>query len=126
MSNINMTGAKFSGNYQIGDNNQQTNTDSQQDIAELLGLLREQIQNSQIPAAAKANMAEHVDSMERAAESGDVKSGFTHALKGLNQNLEQVGTATDRVSGIVSTLSKIAGVAGIAIKTVAPFVASML
>jgi hypothetical protein len=126
MSNINMTGAKFSGKYQIGDNNQQTNIGSEGDITGLLELLRKEIQKSQIPAPAKASMAEHVDNMERAAESGDPKAGFAQALKGFNQNLEQVGTATDRVSGIVSTLGKIAGAAGIAIKTVAPFVASLL
>ncbi|HET9305906.1 MAG TPA: hypothetical protein VFO46_07765 [Candidatus Sulfotelmatobacter sp.] len=127
MSNINFSGAKVSGNVQVGDKNRQTITGSSQiEISGLLELLREQIQESAVPAATKASMAEHVDSMERAAESGDLKSGFKHAFKGFNQNLEQIGTATERVSGIVSTLGKIAGAAGIAIKTVAPFVASML
>jgi hypothetical protein len=127
MTNINFSGAKVSGNVQVGNNNRQTITGSSAvEISGLLELLREQIQAAPVPSATKASLVEHVDSMEHAAESGDPKSGFTKAFKGINQSLEQVGTATERVSGIVSTLGKIAGVAGIAIKTVAPFVASML
>jgi hypothetical protein len=126
----------FSGNFsgsnnQFGDNSVQNvssgiSSSDLRDLIGLLGTLRSQIQNSGMPEATKTSLAQQVDTMDQAARSGDVKSGFTRALQGINEHLGEVGTATDRVSGIVSTLSKIAGIAGIAIKTVAPFVAGLL
>ena len=126
----------FSGNFsgsnnQFGDNSVQNITSglTAGDLREILGLLanlRSEIQKAPIPAVTKATLEEHVEAMDQAAKSGNVKSGFTGALKGINEELAQVGTATDRVSGIVSTLGKIAGVAGVAIKAVAPFVAGLL
>ena len=120
----------FSGsNNQFGDNSVQNVGISPAELREIMSLpgnLRAEIQRSPIPAATKASLEEHVETMNQAAHSGDVKSGFTGALKGINEQLAQVDTASDHVSGIVSTLSKIAGIAGVAIKTVAPFVAGLL
>jgi hypothetical protein len=126
----------FSGNFsgsnnQFGDNSVQNVTSglTAGELREILSLvadLRSEIQKAPIPAATKAALEEHVETMDQAAKSGNVKSGFTGALKGINEQLAQVGTATDRVSGIVSTLGKIAGAAGLAIKVAAPFVAGLL
>jgi hypothetical protein len=131
-----MTDKVFSGNFsgsnnQFGDNSVQNINSSLgvhdlQQLAGLLNTLRTEIQKSPIPETAKASLTGHVETMAQAARSSDPQSGFTRALKGMNESLEQVGTATDHVSGIVSTLGKIAGIAGIAIKTVAPFVAHLL
>jgi hypothetical protein len=127
MSNNNFSGATFTGNNLIGDNNTQNNTyNDLQQITTLLATLRTQIQQAPIPAETKASLEEHVDSMKQAAQSPDPKSGFSQDLTGINDKLKQVGTATESVSGIVSTISKIATIAGIGIKTVAPFIAGLL
>ncbi len=131
-----MTDKIFSGNFsesnnQFGDNSVQNVTSgiSPGELRHIVGLLanlRAEIQKSPLPDTTKASLTEHVETMHQAAQSGDVQSGFTGALKGINEQLAQVETTGDRVSGIITVLGKIAGIAGIAIKTVAPFVAGLL
>jgi flagellin-like hook-associated protein FlgL len=131
MGDKNFSGNFSGSNFQFGDNSVQNITSglTAAELREVLGLmghLRSEIQKAPLPAATKATLEEHVQTMDQAAKSGNAKSGVTGALKGINEELAQVGTATDHVSGIVSTLGKIAGVVGVAIKTVAPFVAGLL
>src|SRR5690348_4324628 len=125
MGGNNVFSGNFSGsNNQFGDNSVQNIGLTASELREMLGLLsslRSEIETAPIPATTKAALEEHVATMNEAAKSGDVKSGVTRALSGINEQLAQVGTTTDRVSGIVSSLGKIAGAAGVAIKTVAPF-----
>jgi hypothetical protein len=64
--------------------------------------------------------------MEKGARVGEVKSGLERGLERINDQLEGAGAAAKNVSGIIETVSKIASVVGIAIKTVAPFLAGLL
>lgn len=97
------------------------------EIAELLRQLRAEIQEAAIPDTTK-NVIDNkaLSEMESALESNDPKSGLARGLERINDQLEGVGVVASSVSGIVQTISKIATAAGIAVKTIAPFLASLL
>jgi hypothetical protein len=114
----------------IGHGARATVTITQQNRDEIAGLLRQlraEIQQATLPDSTKnviANKA--LSEMESALESDDPKSGLARGLERINDQLEGVGAAASSVSGIVQTVAKIAGAAGIVVKTVAPFLAALL
>ena len=115
---------------QVGDHNQATVTMTQADREEIVGLialLRQQIQQAALPEDAKHVLASNVlPTLEQASRAPDPKPGLSNGLARINDNLQAVGSATDKMSGIVSTIAKIAATAGIAFKTVAPWLAAWL
>ncbi len=115
-------------NMQVGDNATMTVTQGgREEISELIKLLRTQIQQAAIPENAKNELTvQVVPALEQATHAPDPKPGLGSGLTRLNDNLERIGITTDKVSGIVGTVAKIASAAGIAIHTVAPFVAGLL
>lgn len=97
------------------------------EIADLLQQLHLEIQQATIPDSTKKVIANKaLPEMESALESDDPKSGLARGLERVNDQLEGVGAAASSVSGIVETIAKIAGSAGIVLKTVAPFLAALL
>jgi hypothetical protein len=64
--------------------------------------------------------------MEQAVHAPEPKPALSHAMERINDQLEGAGAVAKNVSGIVETVSKIAGIVGIAVKTVAPFLAGLL
>ena len=129
MSNIQM-GTVSGTNVQVGDNNTQNVTMNQVDrdqILSLLDSLHQQIQQALIPEEAKQVITQQVlPSMQEAAKQPDPKPGLTQGLEHLNANLQKANTAASSVSEIVGTVSKIAGIIGIGVKVVAPFLATLL
>jgi hypothetical protein len=103
------------------------NPQMQGDILQLLALLREQVGKSDLPDSAKNVLLNRaVPEMEKGVSSGSAKPALEHGLERINDQLEGAGAAAKNVAGIVETISKIAGVVGIAVKTVAPFLAGLL
>lgn len=97
---------------------------------ELQGLiqeLREAIEAADLTASAKKFLLEKaVPQMEEAVAHEDPQPGMARGLERLNDQLEGAGTAAKQVEGIIGTVSKIAGVLGIAVKTAAPFLATLI
>jgi len=114
----------------IGHGAQARVTITQQDRHEIVDLLRQlrvEIQQATIPDSTKnviANKA--LSEMESALASNDPKSGLAHGIERINDQLEGIGAAASSVSGIVQTITKIASAGGIMVKTVAPFLTSLL
>ncbi len=103
------------------------NEKAQQDVLSLLATLREQVQQADLPAGAKTVLLDKaVPEMETAVRSPDPKPAFERGLERINDQLQGAGAAAKSVSGIVDTVSKIAGAVGIAVKVVAPFIAGLL
>lgn len=101
--------------------------ESRKEILDLLSQLRAEIEKSPITDGAKNVMlSKAVPEMEKALQKDDPKSGLERGLERINDQLEGVGAAASKVSGIVETVKKIAQTAGIVIKTVAPFIATLL
>jgi hypothetical protein len=100
---------------------------AQKEVLSLLSLLREQLEKSDLPEGAKnVLLNKAVPEMETAVQSPDPKPALSRGLERINDQLEGVGAAAKNVSGIVDTIAKIAGVVGIGVKAVAPFIASLL
>ncbi len=129
MSNIKL-GNVSGTNVQVGDNNTQNVTMNQADrdqIVNLLNSLHHQIQQAPIPEEAKQTITQQVlPTMQEAAKQPDPKPGLTQGLEHLNANLQKANTAASSVSEIVGTVSKIAGIIGVGVKVVAPFLAALL
>ncbi len=129
MSNIKL-GNVSGTNVQVGDNNTQNVTMNQADrdqIVNLLNSLHQQIQQAPIPEEAKQTITQQVlPIMQEAAKQPDPKPGLTQGLEHLNANLQKANTAASSVSEIVGTVSKIAGILGVGVKVVAPFLAAFL
>jgi glutamine synthetase adenylyltransferase len=130
MSNINITGGISGTSVQVGDNNQATINLSQEnrdEISALIEALRNQIRQAQIPEATKENLTREVlPALNEAVKSPDPKPGLSQGLKKLNDHLQDVETTTEKVSGILGTVMKIASIGGIAIKGALPFLAKLL
>jgi hypothetical protein len=113
----------------IGDHAQAIVTTEHQskELEGLLTQLRDEIRKAEIPESTKTVILNKaLPEMEKGARVGESKSGLEHGLERINDQLEGVGAAAKNVSGIIETVSKIASVVGIAIKTVAPFLAGLL
>jgi len=103
------------------------NQQMQKEVLDLVAQLRDHIQNADIPQGAKNVLLEKaVPEMQQAMQQPEPKPALSHAFERINDQLEGAGAVAKNVSGIVETVSKIAGIAGIAVKTVAPFLASLL
>jgi hypothetical protein len=129
MSNIQL-GNVSGTNLQVGDNNTQNITMNQaarDQVVNLLDSLHQQIQQAPIPEEIKQAITQQVlPSMQEAARQPDPRPGLTQGLEHLNANLQKANTAASSVSEIVGTVSKIAGIIGIGVKVVAPFLAGLL
>jgi hypothetical protein len=102
-------------------------TGAQQELLRLIAALREHVQNSDLPEGAKnVLLTKAVPEMEAAAASPDPKSGLSHGLQRIDDQLQGIGAVAGSVAGIVETVSKIASVVGVGVKIVAPFIASLL
>ena len=100
---------------------------SQKELLSLIAALRAQVQNSTLPDGTKTVLlTKAVPEMEAAAAAPDPKSGLRNGLQRIDDQLQGVGAAASSVSGIVETVSKIAGMIGVGVKVVAPFIASLL
>jgi hypothetical protein len=98
-----------------------------EEISKLLEQLKCDIAIAEIPDGAKRVLQEKaVPEMADALREPDPKSGVQRGIERINDHLESVGAVTTKVSGIVETVVQIAKTAGIAIKTVAPFLAGLL
>ena len=96
------------------------------ELIELLQQLRVEIIAAAIPESTKkAMLSGAVPQMEEAVESGDPKPALERGLQRINDNLEGVGAAATNVSGIADKAMRIAQAAGVAVKAVAPFIASI-
>ena len=124
------TGSVSGTGIAIGDHAQAivTITGSQsKELEGLLAQLREEIRKADIPETTKTVILNKaLPAMEQGARTGEAKSGLENGLERINDQLEGVGAAAKNVSGIVDTVAKIAGVVGIAVRTVAPFLAGLL
>jgi hypothetical protein len=102
-------------------------TQAQQELLGLIAALREHVQNSSLPEGAKnVLLTKAVPEMEAAAASPDPKSGLSHGLQRIDDQLQGIDAAASSVGGIVETVSKIASIVGVGVKVVAPFIASLL
>jgi hypothetical protein len=102
-------------------------TRAQQDLLALIAALREHVQNSSLPEGAKSVLlTKAIPEMETAAASPDPKAGLAHGLQRIDDQLQGIGAVAGTVGGIVETVSKIAGIVGVGVKVVAPFIASLL
>lgn len=100
---------------------------TQKELLSLIAALRAQVQSSALPEGAKTVLlTKAVPEMEAAAASPDAKSGVKSGLQRIDDQLQGVGAVAGSVSGIVETVSKIAGIIGVGVKVVAPFIASLL
>jgi hypothetical protein len=103
------------------------NQQAQKEVLSLLSLLREQVQKADLPEGAKKVLLDRaVPEMETALRSPDPKPALERGLERINDQLQGAGAVAKNVAGIVETVSKIAGTVGIAVKVVAPFIASLL
>jgi hypothetical protein len=103
------------------------NQESQKELSSLVSLLREQLQKADLPEGAKnVLLNKAVPEMETALKSPDPKPALQRGLERINDQLEGAGAVAKNVSGIVETVAKIAGVIGLGVKTVAPFIAGLL
>ena len=103
-----------------------TGQGTQQELAGLVASLKEQLQKADLPEAAKqVVLSGPVQQMETAAHSADPKPQIQHGFERLNDQLQVLGVTAKNVEGIVSTLSKIASVAGVALHGL-PFLAGLL
>lgn len=101
--------------------------ENRNEILDLLEQLRTEIQRADIPDRAKnILLSKAVPEMEEAIKSDEPKSGLEHGLERINDQLEGVGVTASNAIGIVEKVMKIAQTAGIALKTVMPFISSLL
>ena len=100
--------------------------EKQDEILKLLEQLHADIQAAAIPDSAKRVLARSVPEMQQSVQSANPQSGLTSGLAKINDQLEATGAAAGNLSRIVQTVAQIAGVAGIGIKAVAPFLAALL
>lgn len=101
--------------------------EGREEITEMLKLLQEEINRSGLPDGAKSVLVNKaLPEMEQAMKAEDPKPGIERGLERINDQLEGVGVAAEKVSGIVETVKKIAQTAGIVVKTVAPFIGALL
>ena len=97
------------------------------EILDLLEQLRTEIQRATIPDSAKnILLSKAVPEMEEAIKSDEPKSGLERGLERINDQLEGVGVTASNATGIVEKVTKIAQTAGIALKTVMPFISAIL
>lgn len=103
------------------------NEQAQKELSSLVSLLREQLQKADLPEGTKNVLLNRaVPEMETAVQSQDPKPALQRGLERINDQLEGAGAVAKNVSGIVETVAKIAGIIGVGVKTVAPFIASWL
>ncbi|MGD1064502.1 MAG: hypothetical protein ABR860_14690 [Terracidiphilus sp.] len=103
------------------------NQQVQKEVLDLLSQLRDHIQNADLPEGAKKVLLEKaVPEMEQAVHAPEPKAAMSDAIGRINDQLQGVGAVAKNVSGIVETVSKIAGIVGIGVKIVAPFLAGLL
>ena len=96
-------------------------------IAGLLGELRQDVERSGLPDSTKKVLQEQtLAELEAATREADPKPKIETALTKANTVLEAVGATTEQAGGVLQKLQKIATHAGIAFATVAPFAAKLL
>ncbi len=122
--NVSGTGIVF------GSNNQTTvvmQSGTEKEILTLVEELRAQIEQSSLPEGAKSVLLSRVvPSMQEAAKSPQPAPALKASIERVNDVLTTANTAAGNVQGIVASVAKIAGLVGLGIKVVAPFVASLL
>ena len=103
------------------------NQQTQKELLDLLLQLRSDIQKAQIPDGAKnVLLTKAVPEMEQAVHSADPKSGFERGLERVNDQLQGAGAVANNVSGILTTVVKIAKTIGTGISVAAPYLAALL
>jgi hypothetical protein len=103
--------------------------ENRDEILKLLQQLHDEIQAAPLGDGAKNALSRSIPEMQQAVQSNEPQQpqdGIKNGLNRINDQLEAAGAVAGNVSGIVQTLAKIAEVAGVGIKIVAPFVASLL
>jgi hypothetical protein len=122
--NVSGTGIVF------GSHNQTTVTvqsGTEKEILSLVEELRAQIEQAALPEGAKSVLLSRVvPSMQEAAKSPEPAPALKASIERVNDVLVGAGTTAGNVQGIVASVARIAGLVGLGIKTVAPFVASLL
>ncbi len=103
------------------------NQKTQEELTGLFQLLRAEVQKANLSEGAKnVLLTKAVPEMEAAVRSPDPKPAIQRGLERIDDQLQGVNAVAKDVVGIVGTVAKIAGVVGLAVKTVAPFVAGLL
>ncbi len=101
--------------------------EQQQQMRDSVSQLKEIIRSASLPKRVEASLLERsVPEIEQALESSDPKSGIETALARVNDVLEATDTTTGSLARIAGTVAKLAGIIGIGIKKVAPFLAALL
>lgn len=96
------------------------------ELASLVGHFRTQLEQSGLPAATKEAIVEEVlPDLAAAPSAPEPKSKVESGLSKLNLLLRGAGAATEQVGGIAESAGKIAKAAGVALATVAPWLAKL-
>lgn len=97
------------------------------EIVDALAQLRSDIAAADLPEGAKKVILEKaVPEMEEAVNSPEPRTGLERGLERINDQLEGVGAAAEKVPGILDSVKKIAKAAGVTLSVVAPFLAGLL
>jgi hypothetical protein len=114
----------------LGSDNQTTvvvQTGAEKEILSLVEELRAQIEQSALPEGTKSVLLSRVvPSMQEAAKSPQPAPALKASIERVDDVLASANTAAGNIQGIVASVAKIAGLVGLGIKVVAPFVASLL
>jgi len=98
----------------------------QGEIAAMIAQLRQDIAASGLNQGSKQALSGGpVTELAQAAQTGS-QSGIAAALSKTDEALKYAGATAEHASSIIATLSRIAGLAGLAFKTVAPFLAGLI
>jgi hypothetical protein len=99
---------------------------TREELTDLLKQLRTEIEKAEIPDGAKRVLLRGpLAEMEEAARTAE-PAGIVNGIKLVNDTIESVGSTADKVSGLANNVRKIAGAAGVAYNTVAPFLSNLL
>ena len=101
--------------------------EQQHEMRDLVSELKEAIHSANLPNRVETSLLERsVPKIEQAVESPDPKGGLETALAHVNDVLEATDTTTGTLARIATTVAKLAGIIGLGVKKVAPFLAGLL
>jgi hypothetical protein len=101
--------------------------EQKQEMRNLVSELKEAIRSANLSNRVETSILERsVPKIEQALESPDPKSGIETALSRINGVLEATDTTTGSLTRIANTVAKLAGIIGLGVKKVAPYLAGLL
>jgi len=101
--------------------------EQKQEMRNLVSELKEAISSANLSNRVETSILERsVPKIEQALESPDPKSGIETALSRINNVLKNTDTTTGSLKRIANTVAKLAGIIGLGVKKVAPYLAGLL